>query len=251
MEQYLDFAINRGFRQTLLVHASQAGNIKYRLDRQRLQSLHFAATLPCVAGSTRLDGTVQEYGTKAGQSISTSVGAVKRALDLLTQAWPGTIGRNELVAKVEASLDAFSAMPRTTIESAIDELLEFLILRGIARIRLAPILAGSGTGVSHPRVDPLVRQMTATLTGPDLYVANAWHESIDLSPVERELYPAMEGSLDRERFIRLLIERAGTAGTWLLDGDEATDNAEVARKAGSNVDRMLARLPERAVLLPN
>lgn len=252
MEQYLDFAINRGFRQTLLVHASRAGSIKHRLDRQRLQSLHFAATLPCVAGSTRFDGTVQEYGVKGEPSVSTSIGAVKRAIDLLTQAWPATIGRNELVARVEASLDTFSAMPRATIEAAIDELLEFLILRGIARIRLAPILAGPEIQVSRPDVDPMVRRMTAALAGEDFYVANAWHESIELSPVERELYPFMDGSLDREGLIRLLIERVGVAGVSLLDGDEAADSPEaLARKAGLNVDRMLARLRQMAVFLPN
>ncbi|HEY5970494.1 MAG TPA: class I SAM-dependent methyltransferase, partial [Pseudoxanthomonas sp.] len=110
MEQYLDFAINRGFRQTLLVHASRKGDVQYRMDRKRLRALHFAASLPCVGGTTRYDGTVQEYGARGQSSISTSLGAVKRAIDLLTEAWPATLGRDELVSQVRASLDAGSAV---------------------------------------------------------------------------------------------------------------------------------------------
>ena len=34
MEQYLDFLVNRTFRQTLLVKAERAGEIRYRLDRR-------------------------------------------------------------------------------------------------------------------------------------------------------------------------------------------------------------------------
>lgn len=172
-------------------------------------------------------------------SVSTSSDAVKRALDLLTQAWPMTIGRNELVACVETSLDAGSA-PRTLVEAAIDELLEFLILRGIARIRLAPVLASADVSVSHPCVDPLVRRMTAALEGADSYVANAWHESIELSPVERALYPSMDGSLDREGLIRLLVDQQNlTSASGSGKGEASTD-----------VDRMLARLSDQAVLLP-
>lgn len=238
MEQYLDFAINRGFRQTLLVHASRAADIGYRLDRQRLHFVYFAARLPCVAGGTRFDGSTQEYGIQGEPSVSTSSNAVKRALDMLTQAWPMTISRNELVASVKTSLDAGNT-PSAMVEAAIDELLEFLVLRGIARIRLAPVLASAERSVSHPRVDPLVRRMTAALEGADSYVANAWHESIELSPVERALYPSMDGSLDREGLIRLLVDKQGLICAFGGSNDASAD-----------VDRMLARLPDQAVLLP-
>ena len=42
MEQYLDFVVNRPFRQTLLVHAERAQQIRYQLDRSRYERLQFA-----------------------------------------------------------------------------------------------------------------------------------------------------------------------------------------------------------------
>lgn len=246
MEQYLDFAINRGFRQTLLVHASRAGNIQYRLDRRRLHALHYAANLPCMRGESRFDGSIQEYGV-AGGSLSTSLGGVKRAMDLLTQAWPSTLGRNELIASVATSLDAGSAVSPEMLEAAIDELLEFLVMRGMARIRLAPVRVGVATG-TNPRVAPIVRQMVSALAGDDSYVANAWHESVELSAVERALYPEMDGSRGRDELVQLLIGNAGAGGVSIPDDRDRIDGTNAAKVAAEQVDRMLVRLPEMAVL---
>jgi methyltransferase-like protein len=35
LDQYLDFVMNRAFRQSLLVHAERAPQIRYQLDRSR------------------------------------------------------------------------------------------------------------------------------------------------------------------------------------------------------------------------
>ena len=46
VEQYLDFVVNRTFRQSLLVHGERGPQISYNLDRSRFGRLHFAAWLP-------------------------------------------------------------------------------------------------------------------------------------------------------------------------------------------------------------
>ena len=60
LEQYLDFVVNRTFRQTLLVHESRSSQVRYQLRTERYHSLHFAAQLPCLQGGTRQDGSAQE-----------------------------------------------------------------------------------------------------------------------------------------------------------------------------------------------
>lgn len=235
MEQYLDFAINRGFRQTLLVHASRASEIRHRLDRARLRALHYAASLPCIASVTRLDGSMQEYGVRGQSSISTSMGCVKQALDLLTEAWPATVEWDELIEQVEASTDPDARISREILESAIDELLEYLVVRGMARIRLTAVRAGV-PGAGNPRIDPSIRRMTAALEGEDAYVANAWHESVELSPLERKLFPCMDGTLDRSGLMQLLVDSVGSG-----DGVDS-------KPASVQIDGMMQRLRQMAVL---
>ena len=50
VEQYLDFVVDRVFRESLLVHAERAPQIRYSLDRSRYGRMHFAASVPPADG---------------------------------------------------------------------------------------------------------------------------------------------------------------------------------------------------------
>lgn len=139
MEQYLDFVVNRPFRQTLLVHAERAQQIRYQLDRSRYERLQFGAWQPAVGGETRLDDSSQEYGDPAAATVVTQNPAVKAALDALTARWPSTQSRQELLNEVQTQLRAAGA-DATNVEGSIDDLLDFLIVRGPARYRLDPVV---------------------------------------------------------------------------------------------------------------
>ena len=69
LEQYLDFVVNRTFRQSLLVHAERAPEIRYQVDRKQYQRLHFAAWVPPCGEEVRLDDSTQEFGVR-GQSLT-------------------------------------------------------------------------------------------------------------------------------------------------------------------------------------
>lgn len=104
LEQYLDFVVNRPFRQTLLVHAERAPHISYRLDASRFGRLHFAAWMPPVDGETRLDDSPQEYGEQGALTIVTQSADAKAALDALSARSPGTLSRQELLEAARARL---------------------------------------------------------------------------------------------------------------------------------------------------
>ena len=50
VEQYIDFVVNRMFRESLLVHADRAPQIRYNPDGSRFRRLHFAAFMPPARG---------------------------------------------------------------------------------------------------------------------------------------------------------------------------------------------------------
>src|SRR6202051_2647702 len=104
LERPRDFVVNRTFRQSLLVHAKRAGQIRYQLDRSRYRSLHFAAGVPPVDGQTRLDYSRQEYLEAGGATLFTNDPGIKAALDALNARWPWTLSWQELLDGAHARL---------------------------------------------------------------------------------------------------------------------------------------------------
>jgi methyltransferase-like protein len=88
VEQYLDFVLNRAFRESLLVHAERAPQINYSPDGSRYRRMHFAAWVPPVDGQTRLDHSRQEYREPDDATLFTNDPGIKAALDALSARWP-------------------------------------------------------------------------------------------------------------------------------------------------------------------
>ena len=222
-QQYLDFAVNRTFRQSLLVNAERAAGAARGIVRERLAPLHFAAHLPCQSGSTRLDGSEQAYGTPDRPGVSSAFAGVKLAADALTRAWPGTLSREALLADVAAHLPDASAPPRATLETAIDELLAYLAQRGLVRLREHPVPLAGVPG-EFPRLEAGARRQLDALAPGEHTLGNLWHESVDVTPAERALLPLLDGRHDRAALLGALealpaaARPAGTTLDALLSG---------------------------------
>jgi methyltransferase-like protein len=205
LEQYLDFVINRAFRQSLFVHAERAPQIRYQLDRSRLGRLHFASFVPPVDGESRLDDSSQAFGEAGGPTLVTQNPAAKAALEELTARWPSTLSRQELQDAVQARLGAAGIEPAANPQEAVDELLGFLIARGQVRYRLDPVLLEPLS--TPPRLDEPVRRMAELARGnANARTFNIWHETLTLSPVDGHLMPLLDGTRDRDALVEALLE---------------------------------------------
>lgn len=232
MEQYLDFAINRAFRQTMLVHARH-GTRDFALDRARFKALHFAARMPCRDGVTRQDGSVQHFGVQDTPGIGTGLSAAKCAFDLLTCRWPATVPHDELVAHAFEAQRGPDWLPREQVEAATDELLQVLVLKGVARIRREAI--PGHMSLERPRVDRGVRAMVAAQSPGSPHAADLWHDGLDLSPAARVLLPLMDGTRDR----------AALVACWA--GDPGRVGLQASSSAEEDVDALLRWLAGMAV----
>jgi methyltransferase-like protein len=241
VEQYLDFVVNRTFRQSLLVHGERGPRISYNLDRRRFGRLHFAAWLPPAGGETQLDDSNQEYG-QAGRTLFTQDPGVKAAVDVLTARWPWTLSRRELLDAVRARLAAAGIAVPVDQESKIDDLLEALIIRGLVRYRLEPVRPES---VCTPlRLHEPTRRMAEVVRGDDdAYIFNIWHESVLLPPVDRHLVPLLDGTRDREALVEKLLPLLRTdVIRFYRDGRQLTAEAELRSAAAQYVDATPQRL---------
>ena len=204
VEQYIDFVVNRMFRESLLVHAERAPQIHYNPDRSRFRRLHIAAWAPPADGQTRLDKSRQEYEQSDGATLFTNDPGIKAALDALSARWPWTQSRQELVDAVHARLVSEGLTPSASVGDLIDNLMSVLILQGQARCRLDPVLP-------EPAPAPLQLQEAARrmveLAGSESEAStfNLWHETYILSPLHRRLLPLLDGTRDRDALVEALL----------------------------------------------
>lgn len=115
VEQYIDFVVNRMFRESLLVHGHREPQIRYNPDRSRLRQMHIAAWVPPVDGPSRLDSSRQEYRESDGATLFTNDSGIKAALDALSACWPRTLSRQELVDAVHTRLVSAGLTPSDTL----------------------------------------------------------------------------------------------------------------------------------------
>lgn len=242
IEQYLDFAVDRAFRQTLFVHAARAAEIRHALDNRNFESMHFATEMPVVDGPTRLDLSAQNYELSSGATVAIDDPALKIACEALTQRWPWTVSRAELVdAATQLGLSRGDAGGR------IDQLLAFLIVNGQARFRVDPISA-------PPQVVETFRRIAEfTLhNSHDAYTFNLWHETIGLGSLDAHGVILADGTRDSAALVAELVRLAseGRLQIELDDGQVLTDEAVLREVFTQYVEMLPQRLEEMKLAAP-
>jgi methyltransferase-like protein len=134
---------------------------------------------------------------------------------------------------VEAPADA---------ELPIDDLLDILLVRQQARLRLDPVSAETASTPS--RLDESVRRMAELTRGDaDASTFNLWHETLLLSPLDRHLLPLLDGTRDREALIDELTALAREQQIrFERDGESVTEEAQIRVAASEQVDAVPQRL---------
>jgi SAM-dependent methyltransferase len=241
LEQYLDFVSNRTFRQTLLVHADRAGDMSYRLDGERLRALHVAAFLP-PRGDAVLDDEPRVYGPAGHPPLALPQRSLKAAAAALTAAWPGTLDFRSLMAAVEA---AFPGEMPAEAEAEVTDLVELLVMKDRGKVRLTPV-AKPGPALAVP--EAWRRYAACTAKAGTARIANAWHESVVLDPVERCLIAHLDGTQDEEDLIERLVDCVATGDlSFKLADRMASGPDEIRRCAKEHLDRVRAQFPQRFV----
>ncbi|MFP3744367.1 class I SAM-dependent methyltransferase [Achromobacter sp. SIMBA_011] len=206
-EQYLDFAVGRSFRKSLLVHAERAGEILDQPEGGAFTAMHFAADLTPLTGAP---AGQRQYRTAAGTAITTQDPAMIALMEALAQAWPQSLPFAALLETqrghaADASADALS--------NAMIGHLVTLVQAGALHYRLEP--APYQPTQARPRLIPGALQLLQEVTRPGCQVGmhNLWHHPVN-APTDA-LYLYLTRHIDGDHSaaeLRTLARDALTAG---------------------------------------
>ncbi len=221
-EQYIDFVVNRMFRQTLLCRDDIA--LDRHLDARRLAGLSFAAAL----GIERTAGKQPTFLSRGGVSFQPARPQLTAALQAIAAAWPQAVTFEQLTADHDPA----------TPDRLGSELFELHAAGGLD-LHVHPPTPAAAPG-ARPVASPLaLRQAAAQLDR----VTSLRHVSIGIEdPLAAHLLSLLDGTRDRddlEAAVSEYVAGGGLEGT----GVEPPPDLAVA------LDAALARLAQLSLLV--
>ena len=96
-EQYLDFAVGRQFRKSLLIHKERAEKILETPEVNVFEKMHFGARLTSAAAPAGAPSKERHYQTARGIGIAGTDPTFVAVAEVLRQAWPRALSFAELL----------------------------------------------------------------------------------------------------------------------------------------------------------
>jgi methyltransferase-like protein/SAM-dependent methyltransferase len=230
-EQYLDFLKGKQFRQTLVCHQSRKLN---RDPKPDLMQSFFATSSarPASEKPNLRSGDVEAFTGKNGAAMQTGYPLAKAAIFALGQAYPQSLGFNELLKK-SLNLLGFFASQEAQYASALGKILLQTYEAGLIDLHTYQPRF-TATINEYPVASPLARLQIADGNST---VTNLRHESIKVEDeMSKQLLVLLDGTRDRDALINALHQAS-----------EA--NAESNEALAENVELRLKEIAQLALLI--
>jgi methyltransferase-like protein len=187
-----------------------------------------------------------KYRSPSGLVMSTTRPLLKATMQVLAEAWPGTLSFPELLTRSRAAAGltdpaSLDSDARNLAGGLVDSYLgsDMVELHG-APITLTPVAS------EKPRALPSAR-LRAQEGRP---VANRRHELVRLGDLERCLLAALDGTRDRAALVEECVAAVATGRLHLeRDGREVRDPDVVKTTLTNIIDQPLNVLAKQALLI--
>jgi methyltransferase-like protein len=242
-EQYLDFATNRMFRQTLLCRNG------ITLNRHHSASAFTRLRVAC-RGKTQgpVDGRSGKPVTfRWPQSTLTTTDQLTIEIYLrLSQRWPRSIPISELFG-----WGSSSELPQNSADARRkrDDAMVALLTRGLCsgQLEFSTLPDEFVTGISAQPLTSSFSRRSALRSG---WVTNRRHESIRLDEMQRYVIRLLDGKHDRDVIVREIMGAVRRGELNVREGGRPlTDESRIQRAAQSLMDTLLPRFAELMLLI--
>ena len=248
-QQYLDFAVGRNFRKSLLVHQERESQIAVSPALERLRELRWAEHFIPSDKPTDAPAGRHFYTNHRGMSLHTSEAKVMAVIETLTQAWPRTLSFDQLLEGVRAT--GRIERDGQTQAQAVQEALETLFKLQQLRFSLGDG-PHDGRQAGNPALVPGFAYLWEASQHPDSSVgtSNLWHEVIklNLKPAEAWLLPHLNGRESAAQLKTRLRDAWQQGRTPGPDGAMLTGQRNLDAKAQEALNKLLALLGRLGLL---
>lgn len=177
-EQYLDFAVGRQFRKSLIIHAEEASKLLDNPEATHFRSMYFAAKIESVSAKNPGRSAERAYLLAPGNTLTTESPALIAVLERLKDAWPASVPFADLEAAVALTMPTTST---DTHGSSTLNSLTLLMNANALHFRLEP--------PPYSTIEPTIRLipgafelLTASETkGSQVGAHNFWHQAVKLN----------------------------------------------------------------------
>lgn len=183
-QQYLDFAVNRAERMSLLTHIEQAEHIAALPDLARLADFSWAGSFRRIVFDGHIDNA---FAGHDGVRIATDDGLTLSILDALGEAWPASLSIEQLVFQVQQPDEQLEGERENVLAS-----LQALFEKGLLSLHYR-------LGKCEYQKSAAVRVGTVCEATSQV-VTNAWHEPLMLSEEEQQALYGGLPSISEESF---------------------------------------------------
>ncbi|MCZ8393725.1 methyltransferase regulatory domain-containing protein [Achromobacter xylosoxidans] len=208
-EQYLDFAVGRPFRQSVLVHAERADQILERPEASQFSSMLISTQLQPQTERDRAHPSHRHFRTPANTGLATQDPSLIALIEVLLQQWPAPIPFDQAVEIVGSKSElAGEALQHATM-------LHLITLLNCGALRYRRETVAYGNDSAKPRLIPGARELIIAASEKTLQVGhyNLWHQVVNLSadPATRYVATLLDGSLSQTE-VRTQLRDALTSG---------------------------------------
>lgn len=215
-QQYLDFAVGRNFRKSLLVHQARAASI-HSPDLARIADLRWAGCFTEEAADPAMPKGLRTFSSlKKSAPLQTQDANLISILQALTQAWPASLDITALTEHVRTTQSLDEPEARKHVLDA----LETLFYRNSLHFALEATPYDSPTPLARstppaliPGLSSLLKQQTQGASS-HIGTFNLWHDSVALRTEGAEAFVIshIDGNTHRKQLSTLLRD-AWTRGT--------------------------------------
>lgn len=241
-EQYVDFLVNRSFRQSLVCRADAP--LDREIDLERMERMAFFALLRAPEQLDLSSTAAQIFSSSDGKEYSVDQPLTKAALRVLQACYPAALPYAELAACAAQRVQAAGNAEAAGDTGAL--LTELFLLFTHQAIGMTPLTRSLANTIGQrPCTHRLARAQVAAGIG---HLATARHSTILLDPFTTRLVEYLDGTRSVPEVVAKLSDDMQAGRIVLADLKPATP-AQLIDQIEANVQRCLRLFAQQGILV--